>query len=299
MKTLIILTRRNVKMFFNEKGLFFTSLITPAILLILYATFLGDVYKDAFLLSLGNFTLPERVINGYVAAQLMSSILAVSCVTVSFSSNMLMVQDKANGTVKDMLISPLKQSTLSLSYYFATLFSTLMVCIFAAAICFAYCAVAGWYMSFADVIFIIFDVVLAVMFGTALSSVVNFFLSSSGQISAVGTLVSSTYGFVCGAYMPISQFSEGLQKVISFLPGTYVTSLFRNHAMSGVIKQMELNNIPHEIVNALRDAMDCNIYFFGNNVGIGVMYAIVFVTVAILITIYCLENVLKGKKAKR
>ena len=36
-----------------------------------------------------------------------------------------MVQDKANGTIRDLRISPVKSATLSLSYYTATLFSTL------------------------------------------------------------------------------------------------------------------------------------------------------------------------------
>ena len=39
--------------------------------------------------------------------------------------------------------------------------------------------------------------------------------------------------------MPISQFSEGLQKVISFLPGTYGTSLLRIHALRGVFREMD------------------------------------------------------------
>ena len=39
------------------------------------------------------------------------------------------------------------------------------------------------------------------------------------------SIVSAGYGFICGAYMPISQFSEGQQKVLSFLPGTYGTSM--------------------------------------------------------------------------
>ena len=34
------LTARNCKLFFKDKGVFFTSLITPLILLVLYATFL-------------------------------------------------------------------------------------------------------------------------------------------------------------------------------------------------------------------------------------------------------------------
>ena len=48
MLTLKSMLFRNVKLFFKDKGLFFTSLITPLILLVLYTTFLGNVYKDAF-----------------------------------------------------------------------------------------------------------------------------------------------------------------------------------------------------------------------------------------------------------
>lgn len=48
MSTSFILIKRNIKLFFKDKGMFFTSLITPGILLILYATFLGNVYRDSF-----------------------------------------------------------------------------------------------------------------------------------------------------------------------------------------------------------------------------------------------------------
>ena len=37
------LIRRNSKLFFKDKAMFYTSLITPIILLILYTTFLGNV----------------------------------------------------------------------------------------------------------------------------------------------------------------------------------------------------------------------------------------------------------------
>ena len=41
MKTLFAITKRNVKVFFKDKGMFFTSLITPIILLVLYSTCLA------------------------------------------------------------------------------------------------------------------------------------------------------------------------------------------------------------------------------------------------------------------
>lgn len=297
MKRFLELTRRNILLFFKDKGMFFTSLITPAILLVLYATFLGNIYKDSFLMGLPEgFALAEDLINGLVGGQLMSSILAVSCVTVAFSSNMLMVQDKANGTIKDLTVSPVKSSELALSYYVATLVSTLIICYVAMGICLVYVASIGWYMSIIDVLLLAFDVFLLVMFGTALSSVINFFLSSQGQIAAVGTIMSAGYGFICGAYMPISSFSPGLQKAISFLPGTYGTSLVRNHSMNGSFEEMKSAGLPNEFIDGLRDGVDCNLYFFDNKVSVPVMYVALGATTMALIGVYVALNVIKTNK---
>lgn len=297
MKTAITLIKRNIKLFFKDKGMFFTALVTPAILLVLYATFLGNVYKDSFMAGIPPmFTLSEKVVDGLVAGQLVSSILAVSCVTVAFCSNFLMVQDKANGTIKDLLITPAKSSVLSLSYYVATLVSTLLVCFTAAALCLGYVALTGWYMSLADVLLIFADVFVLVLFGTALSSIINFFLSTQGQISAVGTIISAGYGFICGAYMPISSFSQGLQDVVMFLPGTYGTSLMRNHALGGVFDQMIKEGIPAQVIDGLKEMLDCNLSFFGNEVGIATMYGIIIGSVVLLLGAFILANKLKNKK---
>ena len=158
--------------------------------------------------------------------------------------------------------------------------------------------VMGWYMSAADVLFLILDVVLLVLFGTALSSVINFFLSTQGQISAVGTIVSSGYGFICGAYMPLSQFSEGLQRVIMFLPGTYATSLMRNHTMRGALDAMADEGLPADVLTQMRDAVDCNLYFFDELVSIPVMYLVVCTFVALLVAAYVVMNYVKGKDGK-
>ncbi len=294
MKVLLYLIKRNVKLFFKDKGMFFTSLITPVILLVLYATFLGKVYRDSFVANLpAQFPISDRLLDGLVGGQLISSILAVSCVTVSFCSNFLMVQDKAIGTVKDLRVSPVRPSVLAIGYYAATLISSLLICLTATGLCLAYVGTVGWYLSLTDVLLLFVDVFLLVLFGTALSSIINLFLSTQGQISAVGTVVSSGYGFICGAYMPISSFGEGLQTLISFLPGTYGTSLVRNHAMRGALAEMEAEGLPAEAMTALRDALDCNLYFFDRAVGEGAMYAILGGTIVLLVAVYIAMNKLR------
>ena len=143
-----VLIKRNVKLFFKDKGMFLTSLITPVILLVLYTTFLRNVYRDAFTASLPvALEIPEKLRNGLVGGQLVSSLLAVSCVTVAFCSNFLMVQDKALGIRADLDVSPVSSATLALSYYVATLLSTLIVCLTAVAAGLAYIAATGWYLS--------------------------------------------------------------------------------------------------------------------------------------------------------
>ena len=90
--------------------------------------------------------------------------------------------------------------------------------------------------------------------------------------------------------MPIYLFGEGLQKIISFLPSTYGTSLIRNHAMQGALAEMKNQGIPPEVIEQLKDSLDCNLYFFGSHVNIGTMYIILGITIFVLIVIYALLN---------
>ena len=297
MKTFLSLVKRNIKLFFNDKGMFLTSLITPMILLVLYVTFLGNVFRDSFIQNFPPNVVSDEIIDGLVGGQLISSILAVSCITVAFCSNFLSVQDKALGNIKDLTISPVKSNVLSLSYYVASLVSTLIICLSATAVCLIYVAVTGWYMSFSDVMLLLLDVFLLVIFGTVLSSIINLFLSTQGQISAVGTIVSSIYGFICGAYMPLSSFPQGLQKVLSFLPGTYGTSLVREHSMRGALLELKAEGLPQTMIDSVRDAMDCNVYFFKTEVNELSKFIILIVTNILLIAVYLILNKIKSKKA--
>lgn len=290
------LINRNIKLFFKDKGLFFTSLITPLILLCLYITFLANVYKDSFLSALPNgFEVEESLINGLVGGQLLGSLLSVCCITVAFCSNMLMVQDKISGVGADLKITPVKPTRLALSYYIATFVSTMLICLFALVAGCVYVACIGWYMSIGDIALLILDIFIMVMTGTALSSIINCFLSSQGQISAVGSIVSSAYGFICGAYMPISQFGDTLQKIISFLPGTYGTSLIKQDCLNGVFKEMSKTGFPKEIVEGIKDTIDCNLYFFDEKVTPDTMYIIISITAFLLLTVYILMNVFQKK----
>ena len=224
----------------------------------------------------------------FVEREAAAALLAVSCVTVTFCVNLTMVQDRASGARKDFDVSPVSKTKIYIGYFLSTVLNSLMVNGTALALCLLYILKMGWYMSASDVIFVILDMILLVLFGSTLSSIVSYPLKTQGQLSAVGTIVSAGYGFVCGAYMPISNFSSGLQKALSYLPGTYGTSLVKNHMLNGVYKEMADTGLPSEAVTVIRNTLDCNPVFRGHVVGVSQMYLIMAGSIVVFGAAYLL-----------
>lgn len=296
MKKIINLTIRNIKVYFSDKGMFFTSLITPAILLILYSTFLANVYKDAFISAIPDgIQISNKLLNGLVSGQLVGSLLSVSCITVAFCSNMLMVQDKVNGNLKDLIITPTDKKILAISYFLASFISTLIVNLFALGLCLIYIAINGWFMNINDILLIVLNVINLTLFGCILSSLINSFLSTQGQISAVGSIVSSMYGFIAGAYMPMSQFGTGLRNALLFLPTTYATALMKNSVMESTFRELG-KIIPNDVINSLKESIDIRLIFNNNVISISTMYLIVIITIIVLFILYILKHFLYKNK---
>ena len=288
-----VLVKRNIVMFFKDKGLVLTSLISPMILILLYATFLRNVYVDSFQSAVksAGITIDMKYIDGFVYGWLFSSLVAVSSVTVAFCSNMLSVQDKVNRTNYDLLICPVSKPKLWVSYYLSSFIVTYLIIIFEIIVGFIIMGFTGWFLSFKDVIGILVSAFLLVNFGTALSSIINVFLTTQGQMSAVGSVISSVYGFICGAYMPISQFGNVLKNVLSFLPGTYGTCLVRHHYERGVLEALKTEvNFPEQVVSDISKNFDISMKFFDKDVSVFVLYLIMSLSVLILMGVYLYIN---------
>ncbi len=292
---------RNIKLYFKDKGMFITSLISPLILLGLYILFLDGVLKDSFEAVVKGFDvkLAPELMNGFIASFEVSSLIAVSSVTVAFTANMAMVDDRVRGVRNDLLTSPVKNSVLTLGYFIATAFVTLIICLVALAAGLIYIGASGWAMSAGELFLALLDTVLCVLFGTALSSIVCGFLKSRGAMSAVSTIVSVVYGFICGAYYPVSQFASAMQNIVMCLPGTYCTALLRTHFMSGYFDKFVSAGLSTDGAGKLFDGLDGRMYFFGGEVPPWAMYIVVIGTVALLMGLFVALNVLFGKRGQK
>ena len=300
-KKLFALVSRNIKCYFKDKFLFFVSLITPMILLILFVTFLRGVYISSFngIFEQFNFTVDDDVINGLAGSWLLSSIMSVCSVTVAICSNAVMIQDKIEGSLNDLSVSPVKGTTVSLSYFIANFLVTLLVMLCVLAIGSIYLVIVGWYIPFGDFMLILVDIICCVLFGTLLSGVIESFVSTQGGLSALSTLVSSMYGFICGAYMPLSQFAEGMRNVVCVLPGTYSVGIVRKHFMGGYVDKLAELGLPEEGQKVLLDGFDGNLYVGNTQMPLWSMYVILLGTCALLLVAYILIVIFKNKKTAR
>ena len=153
------LISRNTKLYFKDKSMFLTSMITPMILFILFITFLRRVYETSFLAFIPEgIAIDDSIVSAFTVSWLLSSILATCSVTIAFCSNIIMAQDKLNGTVHDIIVAPVKKSTLALSYYISNVISTAIICYAVTAVGFIYISTIGWYFSVSDVLLILLDV---------------------------------------------------------------------------------------------------------------------------------------------
>lgn len=295
-KKLMSLVGRNTKSYFKDKMLFFTSMLTPLILLVLFFTFLKNIYLDSFRGAFPNgFSVDDRILNGIAGAWLLSSVLSVSSVTVAFCANMVMVDDKIHGAINDFKVTPTNPTTIYLSYFVSNFFVVLLVMLSVLLLGSIYLAIVGWYISVSDFFMILLDIVINIIFGSLLASIVLSFVSTQGMQSAIATLISALYGFISGSYMPISSFSKGLANFLGLLPGTYGTSILRNHCMNGYLQAMIDAGIPSESIKGIRDGFDANIYVFDRSVSLGAMYGILLGTCLALLIIYVIVVILQSK----
>lgn len=288
------LVKRNIKLYFKDKLTFFLSLITPLILVVLFLTFLKSVYETTLLDATKGFELSDSLVNAFTGSWLFSSIMAVSCITVAFCSNM-MVTDKITKAIMDFKIAPVKRSTISTSYAISNFITTCIVCFIVLGVSLIYLALVGWYITIVDILMIILNIFLCVLFGSLLASVISLFISSQGGLSAMSTLVSSMYGFICGAYMPINSFGEGMKNFVCFIPGTYGTILFRQYYMNGIIAEMS-KTLPQEMVAGIKEGFDYTFKFFGTEIETGIMFLILSLSVAVLFVLFVVLSNIKNKK---
>ena len=288
------LTKRNMLIFFKDKQSIVFSLLTSIIVLALYLLFLKGTFVDAINSGIGEFPeltglIPEPDIDMFANFILLTGIVGSALITVPFNCLTTVVKDRENRIDCDILATPVKRWQIILAYYISAAFSSFLLTGAIMTIGLVVLAVQGnLYISTVNVISLYGVAALGSVSATAIFMIVVLFIKSSGAGGAFFGMLSAASGFVIGAYIPISQFSEGVQTVCNVFPASHITIMLRNNAMNGLLDHIGTGAgeaAGGQFVDILKDLFTFKARLFGSELDMTRMLVYVLAVLAVSIVV--------------
>lgn len=235
------MTKRNIKVYLKDKTAIIFSMMTQIIILGLYLLFLKQNYVDSMASMLDGFNIKteDNLINALVNSWLVSGVIGTSVVTVAMNSLSVMISDKQNKIDYDYNASSVKGSTVVLSYFSGAVINTIVISaiLLTAGIAFS-CISGSSFPEFTELLKLYGLVILGSVSAVLILMFVASFFKKNSTYAAFNTLISVAIGFVIGAYIPVSQFSDGVQTFVNLIPGSHIAAMIRNVLVSPCINDI-------------------------------------------------------------
>ena len=306
MKKFMGLTKRNLLIYFKDKPAIVFSLLTSLIVLVLYLLFLKGTFEaslDSALAEAGELSslIRSEDISLFVNIILLTGMMGSAMITVPYSCLTTIVKDRENRIDYDISATPVKRWQIILSYYTAAAISA---CVMTGALLTLGIIIlsvnGGLLLGAAELLKAYGIVILGSVSATGIFMTIMIFFKTSQSASAFFGMLSAAAGFVIGAFIPISQFSEGVQTFCNLFPATHVTVAVRNTLMSGVMESFEasIGGMDHGMLSKmLNESFSFHAKMFGNELQIGesVFYVLIISAVSCLIMIYAYSKTYRRK----
>ena len=270
MKDFIGFTRRNLLIYFKDVLAIIFSLLTSIIVFVLYLLFLKGTFVDALN---GTMRGLENIVNGadvdmFVNGILLSGILGSALITIPYTCLQTIVKDKEAGVDADICSTPLKRWKIVLSYFTASsICAFVMTSIILTIGLIVLNFMGDTHMTAASIAAAYGIVLLGSVSSTALFMVVMLLFKNSSTSTAFFGILTAAAGFVIGAYIPLSQFSDSVQSFCNLFPASHITSMMRNVLLSGVADSInsDINGLDGgAFISAIKDTFSFNAHTFGS-----------------------------------
>ena len=244
MSGILGLIKRNLLLFFKDWQSILFSLLTSIIVLVLYLLFLKGTFVVAINKEMEQYPglasmVSEKDIDMFANLLLLTGILGSAMISVPFSCITVLVRDRANKVDYDILATPMKRGQILFAYFVsAVLSSTLLTGIILTIGLVGIRMQGNIYMNASQVVKAFSIVALGSISASAIFMIVVLFFKSVSACEAFFGILSAASGFVIGAYIPISQFSNGVQTVCNLFPASQITIMLRNILLNGLLEHI-------------------------------------------------------------
>lgn len=214
------LARRNVLCYFRDRGSVVFSLMAVIIVVLLYLLFLRNMLVESY---------PDMDgMSQLVDAWVLAGILGIVPVTTSAGSLQTMVEDKANGRMRDILVTPMRPWNIAAGYILSTFLVGLVMSIITLILCVIYLAATGCPLSVVGIVVSVVLLIPSSLSGSIIIYAITSFMRSTGAFSGFFVVISVLIGFLAGIYMPMGTMPEGMQIVGTLVPASHMAALFRD-----------------------------------------------------------------------
>lgn len=244
MRGILGFIKRNVLLFFKDWQSILFSLLTSIIVLVLYLLFLKGTFVSAIQSAMEQYPglasmVPQKDIDMFANLFLLSGILGSAMISVPFSCITVVVKDRANKVDYDILSTPLKRGQIIFAYFVsAVLTSTLLSDIILAVGLIGIRMQGNMYLNISQVVKAFSIIALGSISASAIFMIIVLFFKTVSACEAFFGILSAASGFVIGAYIPISQFSNEVQTVCNLFPASQITIMLRNILLNGLLEHI-------------------------------------------------------------
>jgi len=244
MRGILGFIKRNVLLFFKDWQSILFSLLTSIIVLVLYLLFLKGTFVSAIQRAMEQYPglasmVPQKDIDMFANLFLLSGILGSAMISVPFSCITVLVKDRANKVDYDILATPMKREQIIFAYFVsAVLTSTLLTDIILAVGLIGIRMQGNMYLNISQVVKAFSIVALGSISASAIFMIIVLFFKTVSACEAFFGILSAASGFVIGAYIPISQFSNEVQTVCNLFPASQITIMLRNILLNGLLEHI-------------------------------------------------------------
>ena len=244
MRGILGLIKRNLLLFFKDWQSILFSLLTSIIVLVLYLLFLKGTFVSAMQSAMEQYPglvsmIAEKDIDMFANFLLLTGILGSAMISVPFSCITTLVRDRANKVDYDILATPLKRGQIIFAYFVSAVLSSTLLTGFILAIGLVGISLQGdAHLNAIQLVKSFAVVALGSISASAIFMIVVLFFKSVSACEAFFGLLSAASGFVIGAYIPISQFSNEVQTVCNLFPASQITIMLRNILLNGLLEHI-------------------------------------------------------------
>ena len=217
------------------------------IVLALYLLFLKDTFVNAMDSAINQFPGLSSLIDKndkdmFANLILLTGILGSAMITVPYNCLITLVKDRENKVDYDILATPLKRGQIIFSYFVSAALSSAILTSMILAIGLGVIGMQGdIYLGTSEIVKAFGAVTLGSISATSIFMIVVLFFKSVSASGAFFGMLSAASGFIIGAYIPISQFSESVQTVCNIFPASQITIVLRNVLINGLLEHMNIS----------------------------------------------------------